>query len=218
VSLPDVPDAVVAAVQQAEARGAHSLHVSTAVMAKLTERDNPPPVLGVYRIVEAAPPQVASVHAKDAWLALEHIRDPGNLGTILRTAHAVGLTGVMLIGPCCDPTAPDCVQAAMGSAFAMPVARLNEAAFCVLAGAWPTPVIGTHLAGEPSLAAISATGSATGPVLIVMGSEGAGLSDAVAAVCQKLVRIPMRDGVDSLNLSVATGLILYQTLGSRLLD
>lgn len=186
--------------------GAEVLEVSEAVLGKLASKDNPQTVLGVFKQAFAPPPEPASVAADATWLALEDVRDPGNLGTIVRTADAVGVSGVMLVGQCCDPYALECVRATMGSVFAVPLVKLERAAFIELVHAWPGDVVATHLDAREDFRAVSYRG----PELVVMGSEGPGLSDAVAAAATRRVKIPMSGALDSLNLAIATALTLYQ--------
>jgi RNA methyltransferase, TrmH family len=208
---------VMAAVRRAEAAGAEVLVATDGVRGKLAGRDNAPPVIGVYPIREAPlPPDSRSLPretsdragpAAGTWLALEGVRDPGNLGTIFRTADAVGVERIVLVGSCCDWTAPDCIQAGMGSVFAVPVTRVDLGEFVTLAAAWPGTVVGTHVNGSAGYREVPVRS----PALVVMGSESLGLSDAAAAACHSLVRIPMRAGVESLNLAVATAVMLYRS-------
>lgn len=186
--------------------GADCLDVSAAVLAKIAARDNPQSLIGVFEQRLAPAPVVASLEADALWLALEEIRDPGNLGTILRTADAAGVAGLILVGNTCDPFQHEAVRASMGSLFAVPVARMDLDAFTALAKAWPGAVVGTHLKGRTDFRAAAYER----PALLVMGSEGDGLSDAAAAACKTLVRIPMAGKLDSLNLAVATALMLYE--------
>lgn len=199
-------------VEGALKSGAECLEVSEAVLGKLASKDNPQSMLGVFRQRWADAPDAKRVASDDVWVALEEVRDPGNLGTIIRTADAVGAAGVILIGASCDPYARDCVRATMGSIFAVPLVRMTREAFLALAGAWPGDVIGTHLDAAEDFRQVRYSG----PVLIVMGSEGPGLSDPVAKSCTRLVRIPMAGRLDSLNLAVATALMLYQVRGPHL--
>lgn len=192
--------------------GAECLEVSEAVLGKLASKDNPQSMLGVFRQRWVPLPEAASVAAQDTWVALEEVRDPGNLGTIIRTADAVGAKGVILIGASCDPFARECVRATMGSVFAVPLAKVTRDEFLALCADWRGDVVGTHLdAAEDFREA-----SYRGPSLLVMGSEGPGLSDAAIAACTRLVKIPMAGQLDSLNLAVATGLVLYQIRGPAL--
>lgn len=186
--------------------GADRLDVSVQILEKLAAKDNPQSVIGVFeqRWHDAA--TLARPGASDLWVALEGVRDPGNLGTILRTIDAAGATGVILVGATCDPFSHEAVRASMGSIFAVPVARVEPAAFLALAKAWPGDVVGTHLSGRLDYR----DAGCRDPVLLVMGNEGAGLTAEATAVCGKLVRIPMAGSLDSLNLAVATALMLFE--------
>lgn len=204
------PTASALAEWAAMARADH-LDVSAAVLEKLAAKDNPQSVMGVFQQQWADLP-LPEPHSRSAdalpplWIALEEIRDPGNLGTILRTADASGASGVILIGNTCDPYSREAVRASMGSIFAVPVARCDRAAFLALAHNWTGDVIGTHLSGELDYR----SADYREPVLLVMGNEGAGLSGEISAACGKLVRIPMAGRLDSLNLAVATALMLFE--------
>ena len=108
----------------AGSKGQEFSSVSDKVMASLSAQGNPPDVLGVFRqrIAETFP----LPDSGDTWVALDTIRDPGNLGTIIRTANAAGAAGVILIGQSCDPWSPECVRATMGSIFAVPLFAMSE--------------------------------------------------------------------------------------------
>jgi TrmH family RNA methyltransferase len=96
------------------AAGAECLEVSEAVLGKLAAKDNPQTMLGVFEQRWTAEPDVASVAADALWVVLETPRDPGNLGTIVRTADAVGASGVALVGASVDPYSREAVRASMG--------------------------------------------------------------------------------------------------------
>jgi TrmH family RNA methyltransferase len=192
--------------------GAEVLEVSEAVLAKLASKDNPQTVLGVFKQAFAQPPQPQNVDPTATWLALEEVRDPGNLGTIVRTCDAAGVSGVILAGACCDPYSIESIRATMGSVFAVPLVKMEREAFIALASSWPGDVVATHLDAKQDFRSIAYLG----PELVVMGSEGPGLSDAVAAACTRRVRIPMSGSLDSLNLAIATALTIYQIRGPHL--
>lgn len=177
-----------------------ALVVDARVMGLLSAQNNASPLLGVFR-----QRWQKDVKSHGTWLALEDLRDPGNLGTIIRTADAVGASGIILAGQGCDPWSPDCVRATMGSIFAMPLVRMATADLISLCQTWPGEVAGTHLAATTGFRR-----SYAAPTLIVMGSEGKGLSDQLAAACATLVRIPMKPGAQSLNVAVAAALMLYE--------
>lgn len=192
--------------------GVECLEVSEAVLGKLSSKDNPQSMLGVFKQRWIEPPPAARVERDDVWLALEEVRDPGNLGTIIRTADAVGVAGIVLVGSSCDPYAHDCVRATMGSVFAVPLARMQREDFLAWAEGWRGDIVGTHLDGSEDFR----KPQYRAPTLLVMGSEGPGMSDAVTAACTRLVKIPMAGNLDSLNLAVATALVLYQIRGPNL--
>jgi RNA methyltransferase, TrmH family len=199
-------------VQGALAAGVECLEVSSQVLGKLAEKDNPQSMMAVFRQRWSDAPKISSENKSSVWLALEEVRDPGNLGTILRTADAVGAAGVILVGTCCDPFQREAVRATMGSIFAVPLVRLASDTFLDLARSWPGTVAGTHLSGRQDFR----HAQYRGPTLVVMGGEGPGLSEAVTAACTDLVKIPMAGHLDSLNLAIATALVLYQVRGAAL--
>ncbi|MET1413603.1 RNA methyltransferase [Roseibium sp. HPY-6] len=204
---PDARENPVAqkAAATAKARGALILEVSTAVMSAMTRKDNPQMVVGVYeqniltaRDINPAP--------NGLWVALDRVRDPGNLGTIVRTIDAVGGSGVILVGDCTDPFAVEAVRATMGSLFHVPLAKMTKDEFKPFAKAWPGTVAATHLKGSVDYR----KPEYTEPVLLVMGNEQKGLEDDMADACATLIRIPQVGQADSLNLAVATGVALYE--------
>lgn len=186
--------------------GTEVLEVSESVLAKLAAKDNPQSMLAVFRQRWGALPQPATVQRADVWVALEEVRDPGNLGTIVRTVDAVGAKGVILVGQSCDPYSHEAVRASMGSIFAVPLVKATREALLDWRRGWPGEVVGTHLAATEDFRAATYEG----PVLLLMGSEGPGLSEALVAACTRRVKIPMAGDLDSLNLAVATALMLYE--------
>ncbi|AEV35533.1 tRNA/rRNA methyltransferase (SpoU) [Pseudovibrio sp. FO-BEG1] len=193
------------AAAKAKARGALILEVNTAVLGAITRRDNPQMVVGVY---EQQTLKLSDIDPKTAttWIALDRVRDPGNLGTIIRTGDAVGATGVILIDDTTDPFAVETVRATMGSLFHMPIVRCTADEFVEFRKSWPGPVVGTHLRGEKDYRAVEYKE----PVILMMGNEQAGLSDKLADTCSDLVKIPQAGQADSMNLAVATAVMLYE--------
>jgi TrmH family RNA methyltransferase len=183
---------------------AETLQVSPAILAKISRRENPQMVLGVFTQAFATLETLDPPTAR-CWVALEAVRDPGNLGTIIRTADAAGCGAVILVGDCCDPYSVEAVRATMGSVFAVPLVRAAQQAFLAWRRGWPGSVVGTLLTASADFRA----GPYRDPTLIVMGNEQAGLSADLAAACDVTVKIPMRGRADSLNLAVATGVMIY---------
>ena len=188
----------------AEAAGGDVVEVSREILAKISRRDNPQTVLAVFDQAFAALADVDPAAAR-CWVALQEVRDPGNLGTVIRTADAAGCGGVILVGDCCDPYSVEAVRATMGSIFAVRIARADTAAFVAWRATWPGAVAGTLLSATTDFRAAEYRP----PTLILMGNEQAGLPPELAAICDVTVKIPMRGRADSLNLAVATGIMIY---------
>lgn len=188
------------------ALGGLVLEVSEKVLGAITRRDNPQMVVGVF---EQRLSKLADIRlqAGDVWVALDRVRDPGNLGTIIRTIDAVGAKGVILVGETTDPFSLETVRATMGSVFSVPVARATPEAFLAWKAKAGAMVVGTHLKGSVDYRTPSYKGR---PVVLLMGNEQQGLPDELATACDELVRIPQAGRADSLNLSVATGVMLYE--------
>ena len=188
------------------AAGGLVLQASQKVLSAITRRDNPQMAVGVFeqrwtRLAEIAPAN------GDVWVALDRVRDPGNLGTVIRTVDAVGATGVILVGDTTDPFSLETVRATMGSIFAVPVARASEAEFVAWRRRASALVVGTHRAGSVDY---RLPDYASAPVILLMGNEQQGLTEGLAECCDRLIRIPQAGRADSLNLAVATGVALYE--------
>ncbi|MEJ6785750.1 TrmH family RNA methyltransferase [Aminobacter sp. Piv2-1] len=188
------------------AAGGDVLEVSEKVLTAITRRDNPQAVVGVFgqRFVP-----LKDIRPKDGdvWVALDRVRDPGNLGTVIRTVDAVGAKGVILVGDTTDPFSLETVRATMGSIFAVPVARTHPDAFLEWRKGFAGIVAGTHLQGAVDYRSVD---FGTRPVLLMMGNEQQGLPDNLAGACDRLLRIPQAGRADSLNLAVATAVMLYE--------
>ena len=176
------------------------LLASDKIMASLSGQNNALTAVAAFK--QRFAPKVS---AQGVWVALEDMRDPGNLGTIIRTADAVAAAGVILVGQSCDPFARDCVRATTGSIFGVPLVRMESDAFVALCKTWAGDVVGTHLKAKDDFRRNYKV-----PTLLVMGSEGRGLSDELSEACKTLVRIPMLGDAESLNVATATALMLYE--------
>jgi RNA methyltransferase, TrmH family len=188
------------------AAGGLVLEVSEKVLAAITRRDNPQMVVGVFAQRYMPLRDIRPVGG-DVWVALDRVRDPGNLGTVIRTVDAVGAKGVILIGETTDPFSIETVRATMGSVFAVPVAKATAEAFLKWRKSFPGLVAGTRLKGAVDYREIDFSGR---PVLLLMGNEQQGLPDDLAESCDRLLRIPQAGRADSLNLAVATGVMLFE--------
>lgn len=191
--------------------GADILEVNEKVLSSITRRDNPQMVVGVMRQSwKHAPSNIKD--KSTVWIALDRVRDPGNLGTIIRTADSAGAQGIILVGETTDPFSLEATRASMGSIFNVPVVRMDEDEFLKWRISWDGIVVGTHLEGATDFRKIDYQSQ---PVLLLMGNEQQGLPDDLAATCDKLALIPMHGAADSLNLAIATGVMLFH-MGKKL--
>ncbi len=201
---------VEALATKVRARGGDVLIVSDKILTSITRRDNAQMVVGV---LDQKLTGLNEIVAKDndVWLALDRVRDPGNLGTIVRTADALGAKGVLLVGETTDPFALEAVRATMGSLFHLPLVRTSTEDFVTFANKWRDAfgghVTGTHLKGAVDHRSIN---YAEGPQLLLMGNEQQGLTEQLAASCDQLALIAMDGAADSLNLAIATGIMLFE--------
>jgi RNA methyltransferase, TrmH family len=149
--------------------------------------------------------------AGQCWVALDTVQYPGNLGTILRTCDAVGGAGVILLGSTTDPYDPAAVRASMGAIFSQRLARASFAEFVAWCRRHHAAVVGTSPAAALDYQAVAYQS----PLVLLMGSEPRGLSREQLALCDKVVNIPMVGHSDSLNLAVATGIMLYEIFNQQ---
>jgi TrmH family RNA methyltransferase len=204
------PDAAAGMVCDQERRGVPVARLTGELFGRISDRDGPSGLAAIVR-GRPAPLETLAVGPGALFVALHEVGNPGNLGTIVRTASAAAAAGVILIGPAADPYDPAAVKASMGALFDVPVAVTDTAdAFL----AWAT-------AHGVAVAATSGRASASYwdadyplPLALLLGSEGAGLPaallDQVTADGGLDLRVPMTGTAESLNLAVAAGVLLYE--------
>lgn len=188
-----------------QAAGGSVLEVTEAILSKITRRDNPQMVVGVFDQRWAQLPD-GQGKTGDLWIALEGVKDPGNLGTVIRTADAVGARGVVLLGETTDPFGLEAVRATMGSIFHVPLVSVSVEDFSVWRAHWAGQVVGTHLKGAVDYRSLDYAP----PTMLLMGNEQSGLPDEIAAFCDHLILIPMAGKADSLNLAIATAVTAFE--------
>ena len=195
---------VRALVLDAGRHGARIIETTETLLAQISKRDNPQTVIGAYRQttarLEALPGGQGALI-----VALDGVRDPGNLGTIVRTADSVGADAVVLLGQTCDPFSVEAVRATMGSIFSVPLARATFEEFDAWRRGAGFDMLGASLNGSTAPDSMDVDR----PVVVLMGNEQSGLSSDLEAACDTLVRLPMKGRADSLNLAIATGVLLY---------
>lgn len=180
----------------------NAVMVPREILEKISKKENPQAVIGVFHQRMAATPS-----QDDFYLALEEIRDPGNLGTIMRTAHAVNKPHIILIGQCCDAFAPEAIRASMGSFSFVELTSMERDAFLAWQQKNNLNMLGTDVLQADDYRQVDYRNA-----VVVMGNEQKGLSAELKKHCTGRIKIPMPGGTESLNLSVASALVLYQTL------
>ncbi len=191
-----------------QAKGVPILEVTPEVFAGLSLKEGPQGIGAVIRQRWETLENVRLSH-EFGWVALDAAQDPGNLGTILRTCDAIGCSGLILTGQSTDPYDPTALRASMGAIFSQRLIRASFEEFVAWKRQHRYVVVGTS--GASSTDYQSATYRF--PVILLMGSERLGLSPEQQAVCDIVVSLPMVGHTDSLNLAVATGVMLYELFG-----
>lgn len=195
-------------VAEQAARGVACYPVTAEVFDSLADKENPQGILAVVREHSTRLEDLTA--ANFPWgVALVAPQDPGNIGTILRTIDAVGASGLLLLDSSADPYHPGAVRASMGAVFWYPLVSVRFEAFSAWARQHGYAVIGTSAHGSRDYREVD-----TYPIprILLMGSEREGLSPEQTAACTDLLRLPMRGRATSLNLAVATGVMLYEML------
>lgn len=189
------------------AAGGDVIETSADILAKLSGKDNPQTVIGVYREI-ATPLESLDRNAAQIWLVAQAMRDPGNLGTMLRTGDAVGAGGLILLDDCTDPFSVEAVRASMGAIFTQKLVQCRWDEFLPWLRRGPGQLIGTSLQTDVDYQ----TPTYEAPCFILTGNEAQGLPEAYEAECDLLVKMPMRGKADSLNAAVATAVMAYEVL------
>jgi TrmH family RNA methyltransferase len=185
--------------------GARVLTASEKVLAAVSGKDNPQEIIAAFhQRLTPLGELPASGHRR--YVALYEVRDPGNLGTIIRTADAAGCDGVILIGTTCDPFSVEAVRATMGSLFAMRLATAPFEEFRAWRDAGKVRVVAASMHGDHAHHEANYGERAC----ILMGNEQSGLPPEIERQCDELVRIPMMGRAESLNLAIATGVMIYE--------
>jgi len=190
------------------AAGGQALGVPHDLVSRITGKDNAQGVVAAYAIPNTDLAQL-DVSTAPLWVVADTLRDPGNLGTMLRSCDATGAGGLILLDDCADPFSLEAVRASMGAVFSRKVYRARAEAFFHWRAAQPGQLIGAAL--DPSAIDYRAC-KITPPSFILMGNEQAGLPPAYLARCDAVVSLPMKGSADSLNVAVATGVLLYAAL------
>jgi len=196
-------------VQAAEANGADVIETTPDILTKMSGKDNPQMLLGAFRQPGTALDALDRSRSP-LWLVAQALRDPGNIGTILRTGDAVGAGGLILLDDCADPFSVEGVRASMGAVFTQRIATAPWAEFIAWLRSGEGQLVGTSLkASNDYLDA-----EYTQPCFLLIGNEQQGLPPDYQAQCDLLVKIPMAGRADSLNAAMAAAVMAFQVTAS----
>ena len=198
---------VQAMIAATESAGGEAIETVPDILHKISGKENPQAVLGVYRGFDTDLALVDRA-AAPLWIVAQALRDPGNLGTILRTGDAVGAGGLILIDDCADPFSVEAVRASMGALFTQKIAAARWEEFVPWLRSGPGQLIGTSLDTDQDYQAPRYEQ----PAFILVGNEQAGLPAAYEKECDVLVKMPMLGKADSLNAAVATAVMAYEVI------
>lgn len=194
-------------VAETLAAGGEVIRTSEDILAKISGKDNAQALVGIYR---DRPFGLADLDRGTApiWFVAQAMRDPGNLGTLMRIGDAVGAGGVLLVDDCVDPFSVETVRASMGAVFTQAIVPTDWQDFLLWLRSGPGQLVGTSLNAsvdyqEPRYAP---------PTFLLIGNEARGLPDDYEAACDVRVKIPMMGRADSLNASVAAAVMAYEVV------
>jgi TrmH family RNA methyltransferase len=200
--LGELEDAVLAA-------GGDVIETTEDILSKITGKDNPQAVCGVYAEFDTS---LAGIDrdAAPIWLVAQAMRDPGNLGTMLRTADAVGAGGVILLDDCVDPFSVEAVRASMGAIFTQRLATARWEEFID----WLRDGKGQLVAASLREAVPYRGAPYDAPCFVMVGNESRGLPEAYETACDLRVTMPMKGRADSLNAAIAGAVLAYEVIAS----
>ena len=197
-------------IQQANSLNIPVIEVSKSVFEKLADKDNPQGIAAVGRQKWSGLDEITTDESK-FWIALDAAQDPGNIGTILRTSDAVGSAGIILLDESSDPYSPSAIRASMGAVFSQKLIKSKFEDFASWKRNSHFKVIGTS--GESSIDYQEMIYPED--LIILMGSERQGLLEKHIKLCDEIVSIPMIGRSDSLNLAIATAVVLYEVFNQK---
>jgi TrmH family RNA methyltransferase len=192
-----------------EAAGGEAIETTPDILSKMSGKDNPQMLLGAYRQPDTSLERIERARSP-MWIVAQALRDPGNIGTILRTGDAVGAGGLILIDECADPFSVEAVRASMGAVFTQAIAAARWEAFLPWLKSGPGQLVGTSLKATNDYL----DARYEQPCFLLIGNEQQGLPPAYEAECDLLVKIPMAGRADSLNAAVAAAVMAFAVKAS----
>lgn len=186
-----------------------SFAVSESVFRKISDTTNPQGFFCVFVVLDKSH-KLDKINTQGRYAALENIQDPSNLGTILRTAEALGVDGIILSADCCDVYSPKVIRGSMGAVFRVPV-RIEENFTGFIRDLSENGII-TYASTPHEAEDINGVDFSNGGVMLI-GNEGNGLRAETIAACTKCVRINMKGRAESLNAAAAAAILMYKLQG-----
>jgi TrmH family RNA methyltransferase len=187
-----------------EAAGGDAVETTPDILSKMSGKDNPQMLLGAYRQPSTALNRVDR-SSSPLWIVAQALRDPGNIGTILRTGDAVGAGGLILIDDCADPYSVEAVRASMGAVFTQEIAAARWGEFIAWLRSGEGQLAGTSLKATHDYL----DAEYRKPCFLLIGNEQQGLPANYESECDLLVKIPMAGRADSLNAAMATAVMAF---------
>jgi TrmH family RNA methyltransferase len=194
-------------IAAAEAQGADVIETTPDILSKMSGKDNPQAILGAYRQPDTSLTAIDR-GASPLWIVAQALRDPGNIGTILRTGDATAAGGLILVDDSADPFSVEAVRASMGAIFTQRVATAKWDEFLPWLRAGPGQLVAASL--REAVPYREAEYQA--PCFILVGNESRGLPEEYEAACDLRVTLPMRGRADSLNAAIAGAVLAYEVL------
>jgi TrmH family RNA methyltransferase len=196
----------------AEHKSVEIVWISERLMDTISENKSPQPVMAVVKMSEHAEEELLA-HSAKLIVVAHQLQDPGNLGTIIRTSEAVGASGVAITPNTVDPFNAKAIRASMGSILRLPIVSIGDfAGFIKKCKQQGFQTAATVVTGKKTHFEVDLTK----PTVMILGQEGAGLSQDLLADIDLQVRIPMAETIDSLNVATAAAVILYEAMRQRL--
>lgn len=190
-----------------ERNGGQIITTSYDILGKITGKDNPQSVIGLFKDISMSLDHIDRQQAP-IWLVVQDMRDPGNLGTMMRTADAIGAGGLILIDDCTDPFSFETVRASMGAVFTQHIVQCRWPEFKDWLRGGPGQLIAASLRDARNYR----TASYCAPCFIMIGNESKGLPEEYELECDLRVTMPMRGRADSLNAAIAGAVLGYEVL------
>ena len=194
---------------EVERAGGEIVETNAEILSKITGKDNAQAIAGVFAEFDTSL-EALDRSAAPIWLVAQALRDPGNLGTMLRTGDAVGAGGLILLDDSADPFSVEAVRASMGAIFTQAVAQARWEEFLPWLRSGPGQLVAASL--RDALPYRQAP--YTAPCFILVGNESRGLPEEYEAACDLRVTLPMRGRADSLNAAVAGAVLAYEVLAT----